>query len=158
MLTLSTKFLRGNMIRKINSSDKETYIELVEEFYNSEAVMHPIARQNIVNCFDEMIRSDTYAEGFIIELDKIAGYAIVSQTYSQEAGGFVLWLEEIYIKKEYRGKGLGKEFFTYIDNNKAPNIARIRLEVEADNLLAIKLYQSFGYVCMPYMPMYKETK
>lgn len=147
------------MIRKITTSDKDKYIELVEEFYNTNAVMRPIARQNIINCFDEMIKCDTYTQGYIMELSSIiVGYAIISKTYSQEAGGMVLWLEEIYIQNNYRGHGLGKQFFNYIDNSVASNFARIRLEVDNDNYLATKLYKSFGYEILPYMPMYKEIK
>lgn len=145
------------MIRKITSNDKDIYVSLVQEFYNTDAVMHKIPTVYIANSFEEMLVRDTYAEGFILATENTAvGYAIISKTYSQEAGGMVLWLEEIYIQAKYRNLGLGKEFFNYINNN-SKDFARIRLEVETENCQAINLYKKFGYHAMPYMPMYKEV-
>ena len=49
---------------------------------------------------------------------KIAGYGLIAKTFSQEAGGMVYWLEELYILEEYRSKGLGSEYFRYMEEHK----------------------------------------
>ena len=72
-------------------------------------------------------------------------YKRQSRTFSQEAGGKVVWLEELYIRPEYRCHGLGKEFFRYVDEKIAPEVKRLRLEIEPENLRAKKLYLSLGY-------------
>lgn len=141
------------MIRKISSGDRELYMQMTGEFYNSDAVIHPIPEEYRENTFDELIRSDVYAECYIFEENgSAAGYALTAKTYSQEAGGLVIWLEELYVRPEYRSHGIGKQFFEYLTNLHA---ARFRLEVEPDNLRAVKLYDKLGFEDLPYMQMKK---
>ena len=71
-------------------------------------------------------------------------------------GGKVAWVEEIFINPEYRGQGLGKEFFNFIKKEIEPHCTRIRLEVEEDNIKAKKLYSSLGFEILPYQQMVKE--
>ena len=69
-----------------------------------------------------------------------------------EAGGNTLWFEDLYIRKEFRSRGLGKEYFNYIFNT-FKNIRRYRLEVEEENQSAIKLYTSLGFRFLDYKQM-----
>ena len=79
-------------------------------------------------------------------------------TFSQEAGGKAVWLEELYIRPQFRCHGLGKEFFAYVDEQIAPKVMRLRLEIEPDNLRAKKLYLAMGYEDLPYAQMIKEVQ
>lgn len=45
------------MIREIREEDKQLYMDLTEEFYNSEAVLHPIPEAYREATFEEMMRS-----------------------------------------------------------------------------------------------------
>lgn len=145
------------MIRKITNADREIYLQLATEFYESDAVLHNIPAEHISGTFEEMTTSDRYAEGYFFEVDhSIAGYALLAKTYSQEAGGEVLWIEEIYIRPEFRSRGLGREFFQYLEDNKSDRVKRIRLEVEEDNALAVSLYERLGYERLEYDQMIKD--
>jgi len=88
--------------------------------------------------------------------EKTAGYVLLAMTYSNEAGGLVLWIEEIYIVPEYRGLGLGGELFAFIESMAKSSYARIRLESEPDNLRALALYQRMGYADLSYRQLYKD--
>lgn len=73
---------------------------------------HPVPDSYLEKTFEECMKSDTYAELFILEWEgEIAGYGLIAKTFSQEAGGMVYWLEELYILEEYRSKGLGRGVF-----------------------------------------------
>ena len=103
------------------------------------------------------MKSDTYAELFILEWEgEIAGYGLIAKTFSQEAGGMVYWLEELYILEEYRSKGLGREYFGYMEEHKEEGVTRFRLEVEKENERAWKLYKRQGYDWLEYDQMIKE--
>ena len=142
------------MLRKITPNDRETYIALSEEFYSSDAVSHSIPVEFHKISFDELMRSDECIECFIFEHEgETAGYALIAKTLSPEAGGVVVWIEELYVREGFRGKGLGKAFFAYMEQNY--NVSRYRLEVEPDNVRAKKLYSALGYKKLPYEQMIK---
>lgn len=145
------------MIRKIKKEDKLQFIAMSEMMYASDAVSHNVPTEHHIRTFDELMRSDIYADAYIFECGgKTAGFALLAKTFSREAGGMVIWIEEIYIKEEFRGKGLGTEFFEYIENNKPKNTARLRLEVEEDNTGAVALYKRMGYDFLEYRQMIKD--
>ena len=138
------------MIRKIIIEDKNEYIKMAEDFYNSPAVLSSVPRSNFEDAFEELMKSSTYAEAFIFEQEtEIAGYGLIAKTYSQEAGGTVIWIEEIYVKEKFRNKGLGSEFINYVKENIPAK--RYRLETEPDNKKAQKLYKRHGFSHLEYI-------
>ena len=142
------------MIRRISPNDRNLFVTLSKEFYSTDAVSHTIPHEYHKNSFDELMRSDEYIECFIFEQDgETAGYALIAKTFSPEAGGVVVWIEELYVREGFRGKGLGKAFFAYMEQNY--NVSRYRLEVEPDNVRAKKLYSALGYKKLPYEQMIK---
>lgn len=99
------------MFRNAEEKDFALYMELAQEFYHSPAVMHPIPAQYMENTFREAMRSDVYIILRILEVDgEAAGYAILSRSFSPESGSPICWIEELYIRKAYRGHGLGTKF------------------------------------------------
>ena len=146
------------MIREITRNDRDSFLRLSDEFYKSEAVLHDIPAAYHEAAFDELMRSNEYASAYMIEWEgEIVGYLLTAKTYSREAGGLVLWLEEMYMRPAYRSKGLGKEAFAFIEALAArENIRRLRLEVEEDNVRARSLYERLGYRPLEYGQMVKE--
>ena len=145
------------MIRKATPEDKELYMKFTDAFYHSEAVLHPVPDSHREATWAELMRSSDYAECFFIDKDGVdAGFLLMAYTFSQESGGKVAWVEEIFINPEFRGQGLGTEFFKFIKEEIEPTCSRIRLEVEEDNLRAKKLYESLGFQVLPYQQMVKE--
>ncbi len=148
----------GRMVRKITQADRNEFLRLSKMFYASTAVMHDIPEDYHKKAFEELMRSDEYAEGYILETEgKTVGFGLTAKTYSREAGGKVLWLEELFVLEEYRSCGLGKEFFAMAEAEaKAKGFARIRLEVEEENVRARTLYERLGYQPLGYSQMVKE--
>jgi ribosomal protein S18 acetylase RimI-like enzyme len=145
------------MIRKINPNDKVKFIAMAQDFYNSAAVLHNISAANFDQTFAVIISESPLIDGLIFEYNgKIAGYSLLTFTYSNEAGGLVLWVDELYITPEYRGKGLGTELLEFINNNYANKISRIRLEVEKSNQNAIQLYRKHQFMDWGYLQMVKD--
>lgn len=140
------------MIRKITPADRQAYISMVTDFYTSDAVCHCVDPSHFERTFDELIKRDTYAEGYIFEAQDnvITGYALLAKTFSQEAGGMVIWVEEIYIKPEFRGMGQGREFLNSMISRLGNGVSRIRLEASACNAKAVKLYRSLGFTDLEY--------
>lgn len=144
------------MIRKFVPEDREDYIRFSTEFYNSSAVDKPVPREHFEQGFDEMMMSDVYVQGYMLVCDgNNVGYCVTMKTYSVEAGGITIWIDELFVLEEYRSKGLGRELFKYIEENGDKKLRRIRLEVELENGRAISLYKKMGFEPAPYDGMWK---
>lgn len=130
---------------------------MMNEFYHSSAVVKPVPEAYFARTLDEILSGSPYAEAYIFEYDgSIAGYALLAITYSNEAGGLVVWIEEVYIRECFRGHGLGSEFLQFIQQAYRNKAARLRLEVEDDNTSAIRLYERLGFRRLPYSQMIVE--
>ena len=126
----------------------------IDEYYLKQSYRN---RTVIAAAFEEMMRSDVYADGFLIyDKDELAGYAMTAKTYSHEAGGLCVWIEELYLTPAHRGKGLGHEFFAFAEDFYGKDLRRMRLETEPENEKAEKLYRNLGFDELGYRPFVKE--
>lgn len=138
----------------VNHKNKKDFIFMCSDFYNSNAVNHKIPIEYIQKTVDESINKNPFLRCLIFQNgDTSVGYAILAFTYSNEAGGLVLLIEEIHVKKEFRGKGLGKDFFNWIFETYNGKIKRYRLEVSKSNLEICKFYSDIGFSELSYLQM-----
>ena len=141
-------------IRRISCEDRTAFISMAKEFYSTDAVVRRVPDGHFAATFDELMRSDDYAVCYVFEFDgAIAGYALLARTFSQEAGGFVLWIEEIYVLPQFRKNGIGRAFFDFLLKSRPSEVKRLRLEVERQNEGAVRLYKSFGFDFLEYDQM-----
>ena len=141
-------------IRPMAEKDRSHVIEMMSVFYASPAVLSNGSKEIFEADFLGCVGDSPYIEGYIFEDDvNIQGYGMVAKSFSTEFGKPCIWIEDIYIKKEYRGLGIGSGFLKYIEE-KYPDCV-LRLEVEAENERAINVYQKCGFQVIPYMEMKK---
>lgn len=147
------------MIRELIEQDKDQFISMVDSFYHSEAVLHAIPKENILNTYNEVISGSPYAKVYIFEEQgEIAGYGQISLTYSNEAGGMVVWIEELLVLEKFRGLGLGGAFLDFINKEYALTAKRIRLEICESNKGAEKLYLRKEFTPLDYKQMLYDVK
>ena len=136
----------------MTAEDKACVIEMMRVFYASPAVLSNGSEEIFINDVENCINESPYLEGYIFEdSKKVQGYAMVAKSFSTEFGRTCMWIEDLYIKNEYRGLGRGSKFFDYI-KNRYPD-AILRLEVEKENERAVKVYEKNGFHVLPYMEM-----
>lgn len=144
------------MIRAMAIEDKKEVFDMMQVFYASPAVLSNGSAEIFNNDIDNCVNNCPYLEGYIFENHKeIQGYAMVAKSFSTEFGKPCIWIEDLYIKEEYRGLGIGSSFFDYIEK-KYPDTV-LRLEVEEENEKAIRVYKKCGYEELPYMEMKKDN-
>ena len=139
-------------IRKMQRDDSEIVTNMMREFYTSPAVITQGSEKIFAANVENILSGATCAEGFVFETDKkIIGYGITARSYSTEFGGECIWLEDIYIKPEYRGRGIGTKFIRHIKEIYPDKI--LRLETEHDNAAALKMYKRLGFKELPYLEL-----
>lgn len=144
-------------IRYIEEKDRQQILEMMRTFYASEAVFTNGSEEIFHADIDNCIRDNPYIEGYVFESDNgIQGYAMLAKSFSTEFGKPCIWIEDIYMKNEYRGLGIGSHFLHFIEE-KYPH-SLLRLEVEAENERAVNVYKKCGYDVLPYMEMKKAVQ
>ncbi len=142
------------MIRKMEEKDSASVLEMMRVFYASPAVLSNGSEEIFRADFENCVGNSPYAEGFIVEdAGEILGYAMVAKSYSTEFGKPCIWIEDLYLKEPYRGKGLGSQVLQFIFDQFPGSI--FRLEVEEENARAIAAYQENGFDVLPYIGMKK---
>ena len=144
------------LFRKMEQRDTQEVFDMMRVFYDSPAVLtkpsDAVLRKDIEDCIGEM----PFVWGYVFEENgKTAGYAMTAMCYSTEYGGLCVWLEDLYIKEEYRGQGIATRFFEFMEKEYSEAV-RFKLEVETENETAIAAYKKNGYNISPYFEMTKE--
>ncbi len=80
----------------------------------------------------------------LLKNDKIVGYSILINYWSNEYGGDILHIDELFVKEQYSGKGYSKQFFNYIFNE-YNSYKAIMLEVTPSNKKAFRYYKKLGF-------------
>lgn len=144
-------------IRPMKAEDTEDVLAQMKSFYASPAVFYEaseeVFRKDIADC----IGPNPFIDGYVFEDTEtagLAGYAMVAKGYTTEFGGVCLWLEDLHVKEAYRGQGIGTKFFAFLKRTaKADGAVRLRLEAEAENEGAVKLYKREGFREVPYLEL-----
>lgn len=143
-------------IRKMIIDDKKEVLAMMEEFYSSDAVYTNGSKTIFERDIDTCIMDNPYLEGFVFYSEmNYLGYAMISKSFSTEFGKPCIWLEDLYLKSEYRGRGIIPLFLEYIKQIYRDCI--YRLEVEKENSHAVHVYRKSGFKELPYIEMFAQN-
>ena len=142
------------IIQEMKKEHTDEVFQMMKVFYSSPAVSTNGSDEIFMSDIQNCINDNPFLEGYVFaEQDKIMGYAMAAKSFSTEFGKPCVWIEDIYIKPDYRGKGIGSQFLDYIEQKYRDSI--LRLEVEEDNTAAVHIYKKSGFDVLPYMEMKK---
>lgn len=142
------------MMKRFTVADWDDYLAMSREFYASEATDHPVPEIHFRRTFDETVSGSPLARGWMIrnQEGRAVGYLLASITWSNEFGGRVAWLEELYLRPETRGQSLGRKTMemAIAELKETDNLSGFRLEVAPANESISQLYQKLGFQPVPY--------
>ncbi len=146
-------------IRDIEYSDREYFLESVKTFYDSPAVCHEIPEANAERTFKLLMNGTPYADCLIAadENGERCGYCLLALTWSNEAGGMCVWIEELQVDESHRGQGIGRTLISKV-KEKYGDAARFRLEITEGNKRAAELYVREGFSDFSYIQMSFESR
>ncbi|MCT8140446.1 GNAT family N-acetyltransferase [Anaerobacillus sp. CMMVII] len=112
-----------------------------------EAIGDSNAYSSLITAIDLALVEGSSAKMFAVkENDLIIGLAFFNIGISLEKGGYYIWLNDLYVHKEYRQKGIAKKLLLHTmfwaEQN---NLKGIELETGVNNIATKRLYNSFGF-------------
>jgi len=139
-------------IRLMTGKDREPVLSMMRVFYASPAVLTNGSEEIFRNDVDTCISDSPYLVGYVFEEGKaLQGYAMLAKSYSTEFGAPCVWIEDLYLKPEYRGQGMGARFLQFVAETYPDAI--LRLEAEEENEHAIHVYKKAGFTVLPYVEL-----
>ena len=150
--------MRGIGIRPATEADVPLILSFIKELAEYERLAHE------VSATEDLLRESLFgespgAEVVIGEHDgEPAGFALFFHSFSTFLGRPGIYLEDLYVKPGFRGRGIGRAILAYLARlAKERDCGRLEWSVLDWNDPAINLYRSVGAVPMDGWTVYRAT-
>lgn len=147
-MTIST-YLKGFFIRDTTVEDSELILNFIKKLAEYEQLSHEVVA-TVETLRETLFGEKAYAEVVIGEFEGVpVGYALFFYNFSTFTGRPGIYLEDIYVNTEMRGKGFGKCLLAYIAKLAVErNCTRVDWSVLDWNEPSIQFYRSIGAIPM----------
>lgn len=130
--------------RELSKTDYPAWRPLWDQylvFYN-----HELAEELTLLTFERLVDSDSGFHAIVIEVEnQIVGFAHCSFTSSTWSETLDLYLEDLFVDRNQRGKGLGRELIDSVTEFAKENGSRkLYWQTHKDNQVAQRLYDSLA--------------
>lgn len=125
----------------------EECLQMIKDFYLIDN--YPFDEKRVKKNFLEIIESPTLGRFYLLvaEDKKITGYLILTFGYSFEYGGRDAFIDEFYIKPNFRNMGMGSTTLSALATKAEKlGVRAIHLEVESSNEAGKRLYEKQNFV------------
>jgi ribosomal protein S18 acetylase RimI-like enzyme len=132
-------------IRPAGPGDRDILVDLMTEFYAETAT--PFDPDAAAPAFQTLLGDPGLGRAWIVESAGAAvGYAVLAMGFSLQFGGRDAFLDDLFIQRGHRGRGLGRAAVrAVLDECASRGVRALHLEVARDNLAAKELYRRFGF-------------
>ncbi|MGL4423936.1 MAG: GNAT family N-acetyltransferase [Gemmataceae bacterium] len=148
-----------NRIRPATIDDIPVIIELIYALAEYEKLRHAVDL-NPERLTHDLFGPRPYAEVLMAEAEKQpVGFALYFFNYSTFRGKPGIYLEDLFVKPEFRGQGLGKSLMLAVARRAVEfDCGRMEWSVLDWNQPSIDFYRSLGAVPMDEWTMYRLTE
>lgn len=126
--------------------DTKIVAEYIKGLFQEDPTPQGMTAAKIKKTIRTLLKEKDKGTIFVFEIGKeIIGYAILINFWSNEYGGNIVYIDELFIRKEWRGKGIATHFIQYLTKKKINNAVALFLEVTPQNKKAEELYKRLGF-------------
>lgn len=134
------------IFRLAKQSDDSTIRKMIHALYREDRVDQPIKGEKISATLKELEKNPGRGQIIVFEeAGEIIGYAILIFYWSNEYGGDVLHIDELYVKPDFRQRGVATSFFKHISETFEHKARLLQLEVSPTNTKAMNYYHKLGF-------------
>jgi GNAT superfamily N-acetyltransferase len=135
--------------RLAEPGDDDSLVEMCLQLYDEDPGVLLVRPENILATLRELRREPWRGRAVVLEVDgQLSGYALLIAFWSNELGGDICEVDELFVVPELRSQGHGKSLFQAISQGDLwPSpIAGIALGVTPGNIRARRFYERLGFV------------
>ena len=131
--------------RLASDADAEILLEMMREYYAFDG--HGFDASKASTALKGLLRNPQFGRVWLIcDQDSAAGYIALCFGYSLEWLGRDAFVDELYLRENYRGRGWGRAAMAFVeDAARNEGIRTLHLGVVPQNARALKLYRSLGF-------------
>ena len=132
-------------------ADDRSLVEMSLRLYGEDPGLLPVPAENMLATLRELRRDPRLGRAIVLEIEEqVSGYALLIAYWSNEFGGMVCTVDELFVVPEHRNQGDGKALFAAIaqgDLWPSPAVA-MALGVTPGNVHARRLYERLGFAAV----------
>jgi GNAT superfamily N-acetyltransferase len=133
------------LYRAAAQRDYPVVAELIRRLYQEDPAENAVSDADIERTFSELAAHPDKGTVLVIERSgQIIGYALLINFWSNEHGGNVLTVDELYVVQEFRRQGVATDFLCYLIAHRFNQAVALQLEVTPSNS-ARRLYEKLGF-------------
>jgi len=126
-------------------NDYTDLVEMVFALYHEDPEGKPINEGKIIRTIYESLSHPEKVQIIMIRAEGVnVGYGLITFMWSNEFGGDVINIDELYVRKEYRNRRAATNFVWFIVGVYSEAVL-FELEVTPSNSDALKFYQTLGF-------------
>ena len=132
--------------RVVLASDVDLLLGLMRELQSDDPWSVPFREDEARGSVHQLLQTPSAGRAFFIYQGEVcAGYLVLSFDFSLEYGGKNAWIDELFVRPEFRGKGIGSQAVDFAARTACELGAKVlHLEVNKGNP-AINLYRRCGF-------------
>jgi GNAT superfamily N-acetyltransferase len=140
----------------------ESDVPLILQFIRELAVYEKLEQEVVAT--EDLLRATLFGQPRVAEVligeadDKPAGFALFFHNFSTFLGRPGIYLEDLFVKPEFRGRGYGRELLSRLaEIARERNCGRLEWAVLDWNTPAIEFYKKLGAVMMDQWRVFRVT-
>jgi GNAT superfamily N-acetyltransferase len=132
--------------RKMRAADQEVVAGMIMAFYEEAGGGQFMNPGMIERTFRQLAAHPDYGSVVVFEAEgRLIGYALLINFWSNEYGGIVLNIDELYVVPGGRDGGVGTDFINHLAAGHLGDCVALKLEVLPYNRRALQLYEKLGF-------------
>lgn len=136
-------------MREAGRDDVDALVALMGSFYEESGF--ELIESRATAAFAGLIGRPELGRVWLIERDGVAaGYVVVTFVFAMEHGGTAAVVDDLYVRPEARGEGLGTAALAEVRRVcEGLGVRALRVEVGLGNEVARKVYRRVGFAPLP---------
>jgi GNAT superfamily N-acetyltransferase len=132
--------------RAAHTQDHAAIEAMTLAFYQEETYDAPMTEAKITRTLQELAHHPDKGQVWVFATaETVVGYAIIIHYWSNEYGGNIAVIDEIYTLSAWRGRGIARDFIEFLAALPALDWVGMMLEVVPTHHRAMNYYQRLGF-------------